>query len=444
MRASLFALALSAPALASAPRVVLVNEFKPNPLVVTLHRSEGGSLPLGALTACKNAPPDARISGAPAAVLEIRDEFPHLRLLVSGTDLLIARSADGTKRCGDKVFELPAAKGRVELFVVTQGQVPKNDEETIRVFDADRPRYLPEPVKTLRFEPSAPLVLRGELSPGSTLPDAQIDVATGLEGITWKAFGAAAEVVVSSLSGADFDPPMKPGPALAAGRWALWVHGSSEGQSGRFAVAAVPGDVRMEPLQFVWRPLPDSPVEQRVLLSYMPALVPAALLGNAKSAQALRQRAFTELPAPFFVYAASDDEALLPLAVSDGMLSLVGADGRSLTLAPTELLTRPATGTAHAGRGERLGIAELAKDADPRVVALRKQRRWTQACLGHSGDAKRCGAAKLASTEGKLLSELHKAYATSHAAAAAAIEQHLKEILPGPPQPPTAAAPPGH
>src|SRR5437763_1722322 len=116
------ALVFSLSASADAPHVALPKGFTPNPVIVNVHRAEGGAAALGPLL-CKDAPATAMVSKSPAAVLEVPEGIAHLDVLASNGDVLVARTADGVVSCGGKSLSLNGVKGTVELFVVTGGAV---------------------------------------------------------------------------------------------------------------------------------------------------------------------------------------------------------------------------------------------------------------------------------------------------------------------------------
>jgi hypothetical protein len=377
-------LAISLPAWAEAPRVKLAKGFAPNPQLLSVKRAEGGAAPLDRLV-CKNAAPGALISKEPAAVLEL-EAGTRLTLATSSGDGVVARSADGVLSCSDKALTVDAKAGALEVYVVTAGQVPADAEAKLRVMDSDRPRILPDAVKTVSLEAKSPIMLQGQLAPPpGAVPDVQLEVPTALAGVQWKLFGAAGEVWLSPLT-AEFQPATKAPAELAAGRYAVWVRGATGDAVGNYTVVGLPNGIELDPLKSFSTPEADDPVEARALTAHLPGLDPQAMKGASKNAVALRRRAFTELPAEFFVFAAADSEVLLVLEAPAGEVSVIAADGATFSMTVSELKTEPSGGgpLVRPLRSEllaKLKVEDLANEKDPRVKALLKLRKATLACL---------------------------------------------------------------
>lgn len=440
-------LAVAASARGEPPRVQLAKGFTPNPLLIAVQRAEGGA---GALEPglCKDAPPAAQLSKSPVAVLEVPEGISHLTLQATQGDRVVAGGACGTT----KQLTLDVKPGPLEVFLVTPAAVPADARGKLRVFDADRPRILPAAVKTVAF----PLSLSGELADGA-VPDAQLEVLTKLDGVTWKLDGAAREVWLSALA-LDDVPAVKAGDSLAPGRYAVWIRGAK----GTYTVSAsvpqaatppVPEPVAeaapapasapaaaesSDPLAVASKPEAGAPVEARVLTKHLPGLDPKALEGFSKDALALRQRAFTELPADFLVFAAADGEVLLPLSFDGSEVSVVSADGAVFSMPPAELALKPGNGSVLVRSQrteliEKLSIAELAPEKDARVKSLEKLKKQIQGCIDRHPDwpdaAKRCNASKVDKAESKLKSALKKAYAKKRAAELAAVAKRVKAAV---------------
>lgn len=430
---------LSFSAFAEAPRLALAKDFA-NPTVIGVKRAEGGAMGVANfISSCKTATATSMVSVAPVAVLELSEDVAHLQLSATNGDVIVARNG-GSSVCGETTLVLaPAAKGLVELFLVTAVGVDAEAVGKIRILDLDRPRVLPEPVKTVRVAAKAPVVLEGELAPmPAVLPDLQLEVPEALAGLKWRLYGGAAEVWISSLVG-EKNPAVKVGDSIAPGRYAVWIRGASPEAHGGYKVVAVPAGVELEPLQFFSKPGADVTIERRALTVFMPGLDPKALEGFSKSALELRKRAFTELPGEFFVFAAADGEVLLPLAVAAGEAMVIAADGATFSMAVSELALEPSAAgpLVRAPRSElveKLSIEDLGgSEKDPRVKALEKLRVKTAACMAkHSAKpdvAKRCNAAKVTKAEAKLRAALAKAYAKKRAVELAAVEKHVKSVL---------------
>ncbi|MBK7864411.1 MAG: hypothetical protein IPJ65_38575 [Archangiaceae bacterium] len=428
---AVLAVLLSAPR-ANIPHLRLEKGFKPNPQFLTVRRAENGSLPMEAVVVkCDEASPGLRISRNPVGILDIKGEFENLQVLGSNNDRIVARAGDGTTVCGTMQLTLRAAPGSIELFVIAQEKLPDDAEGKVRVFDADRPRYLEDSVRTMAAAPAAPLVIKGELSLSPEVPDVQLDTPKALTGLKWKLTGAAAEVTVSSLLTPTFEPPVKAGETLTAGRWAIWVRGTSADARGAYTVVAVPGTATVKPLQLFSTPTADTPLESRLLSSYLPGLTSSSqLMGPSKEATALRQRAFLELPPELLVFRQADDEVLLALdSAPEGKLTLLATDGTTLEHGPAELALKPGGNTVKVARGERLSLAALADPKDPRVKALAKQRGAAQACLEKQSDEAKCKTAAVMKAEAKLEADLKKAFAKKHAAELTAIERRVKSLV---------------
>lgn len=235
-------LLLAASAWGEAPRVPLTRGFTPNPMLVGVQRAEGGAAPLEAgFASCKDVAPGAQVSRSPVAVLEVGEGITHLTLQASQSDRVIARTADGATSCGGKRLTLEVKPGPLEVFVVTEAAVADGAAGKLRVFDADRPRILPDAVKTVSVDGRSPVVLSGELAAGRNIPDAQLDVTAKLDHVEWKLDGAAGEVWLSPLS-LDDAPPVKAGDALAPGRYAVWIRGAKTGAFTVTATVAAPAE----------------------------------------------------------------------------------------------------------------------------------------------------------------------------------------------------------
>lgn len=231
-------LTLAASAWGEAPRVQVSKGFTPNPMLVSVRRAEGGAAQLeSSFATCKDLAPGAQVSKSPVALLQIADGVKNLTVQASQADRVIVRSADGIATCGEKLLTLPVKPGALEVFLVTAAAVPAEAAGKLRIFDADRPRLLPDAVKTLAFDGTAPLTLTGDLAAAPrSVPDAQLDVTAKLDKLEWKLDGAATEVWLSTLALED-TAPVKAGESLAVGRYAVWVRGIG---SGAFTVTATP------------------------------------------------------------------------------------------------------------------------------------------------------------------------------------------------------------
>ncbi len=437
-------LAVAASAWGEPARVPLAKGFTPNPLLIAVQRAEGGA---GALDPglCKDAPSAAQLSKSPVAVLEVPEGISHLTLQATQGDRVVAGGACGTT----KQLTLDVKPGPLEVFLVTPAAVPADARGKLRVFDADRPRVLPAAVKTVAF----PLTLSGELGDGA-VPDAQLEVATKLDGVTWKLDGAAREVWLSPLALEDV-PAVKAGDSLAPGRYAVWIRGAKGAYTVSASVPqaaaappapepvaeAAPAPAAAEstdPLAVASKPEAGAPVEARVLTKHLPGLDPRALEGFSKEALALRQRAFTELPAEFLVFAAADGEVLLPLSFDGSEVSVISADGAVFSMPPAELALKPGNGAVlvrsqRTELVEKLSISELAPEKDARVKSLEKLKKQIQGCIDRHPDwpdaAKRCNASKVDKAESKLKSALKKAYAKKRAAELAAVAKRVKAAV---------------
>ncbi len=416
-------------------RVSLSRGFTPNPLLVTVQRAE--LQPLDGFVTCTDLPAGARVTKSAAAVLDVGEGLARLNLTASSGDRVVARGADGVLACGERSLVLSVKPGALEVFIVTAA--PEGPGR-LRVFDADRPRILPDSVKTVRL----PATLQGEVGDGAT-PDAQLEVAADATGLSWKLTGAADEVWLTSLELENSQPAVKAGDSLKAGRYAVWVRGWAKGayqvtvsagavaEPAVAAAAAPSGDA----LSFAAKPAADSAVEARALASNMPALNVESLKGWSKAAQALRHRAFTELPGEFFVFAAADGEVLLPLAVEPGgELSVIAADGATFSMRASELSTKPRAVLVRPARAElfeKLTLRELVDDSDPRVKKLQKLTKQIRGCVDRHPDwpdaEVRCNVNKIDKAKAKLEAELKKAYVKQQAAQLVAVEKHVKSVV---------------
>jgi len=417
---------------AETPRVALAKGFTPNPLLVSVPRDE--LQPLDGFVTCKDAPAGARVTKSAALVLNVAEGIARLNLTASNGDRVVARGADGSLRCGERSLVVDVKPGALEVFVVTAA--PEGPGR-VRVFDADRPRILPDAVKTVRL----PVTLEGEVGDGMT-PDAQLEVTADVKGVKWKLTGAADEVWLSSLELENNQPAVRAGEVLKAGRYAVWIRGWAKGA---YQVTASTGAAAAEPvvaqsddaLVPVTKPAADAPVEQRALAGHLPALNVESLKGWSRQAQSLRKRAFTELPGEFFVFAAADGEVLLPLAVeADGELSVIAADGATFSMRASELSVSPKAVLIRPARSElveKLTLADLVDAADPRMKKLEKLTKKIRGCVERHPDwpdaEKRCNVNKIDQARAKLEAELKKAYAKQQAAELVAVEKHVKAVV---------------
>lgn len=427
---TLWALAASA----ETPRVALPKGFTPNPLLVNVQRAELG--PLDGFVSCTDTPAGARVTRSPVAVLEVADGIARLNLTASNGDRVVVRGADGALSCGERSLVVGVKAGPLEVFVVTTAA---EGAGRLRVFDADRARFLPDSVKTVRF----PAALEGEIGDG-TRPDAQLEVSSDVSGLEWKLGGAADEVWLTSLELENSQPAVKAGETLKAGRYAVWVRGWAKGA---YQVTAEPRSVAAAPapagaeandvLAPATKPAADAAVEARALAANLPALNVESMKGWSRQAQALRRRAFTELPGEFFVFAAADGEVLLPLAVeADGELTLIAADGATFSMKASELSTKPKAVWVRPARSElveKLTLTDLLDASDPRLKKLEKLTKQIRGCVERHPDwpdaEQRCNVNKIDKAKAKLEADAKKAYARQQAQELAAVEKHVRSVV---------------
>ncbi len=431
--------------LAQTTAMPLAKGFAPNPYDRATTRAPGGSMSLSALTSCAGAPSGAMVSRSAALTLDVAEGLTHLALQVSEAgDGLVARDAQGDFTCSKGlVLTLDAKPGKLEIFVITPTNGDDNAELHIKVLDTDRPHELPPSVRRLTAVPGNPLVLDGELAAGTAdnIPNAQLDVQTTLEHLEWKLTGAATDVWISNLA-TPSDPPVRAPPSLAAGKYAVWIRGTG---AGAFTAMATAEGAKLEALKVVSMPAADAPVEGRALSAFLPGLEPQSLQGWSREAVALRQRAFIELPASFFVFASADSEVLLITAIDGKQADVISADGAQLTMGLDELTTKPASGPRVHLRTlpAEVPLEALTTDRDPRLKKLEQQRASTDACVArvkassHEEDetdalaraAKRCNVSKLEKAKKKLEADLRKGFAKKRTTDLSRVDKRLKTLL---------------
>jgi hypothetical protein len=211
------------------------------------------------------------------------------------------------------------------------------------------------------------------------------------------------------------------------------------------AAKPAPEAPKGDALKYAAAPAADAPVEGRALTALLPNLDVQALQGWTKEAVALRQRAFIELPASFFVFAAADSEVMLVTSIDGKLAETMSADGAQLSMALDELSTKAANGPHVRLRAlpAEVPLEQLTTDRDPRLKTYEQLRHTTEACVARvrsamAGDdetdalaksAKRCSASKLEKAKKKLEAELRKAYSKKRASELVRVDKRLKTLF---------------